>query len=134
MGFRIGSIIKWTVDAVPAAAVTLASVVPPVAEDLPASTAQTVIPPRSARPDWVAVASANGVIVYISEPNNLDELNRYREKTTRDTDGDISVTIVRREIAARLRVGMMSQNILLAMEEQVNEGYRPYIGDKAPVL
>jgi hypothetical protein len=94
---------------------TMAAYVPP---------SPSPTPPAPA--NYCAVVTKYGRIEYISDPATAAALTAYRLKTIEDNpDGTHGCTIIRKEPARLLRVGMSSSMILTALEKHAGTYARP---------
>jgi hypothetical protein len=83
-------------------------------------TAAAYVPPKPqpAPLDYVGIIhdTSTGQIEQITKPNTLQMLSELRHKLITDTDGHRSMTIVRKEVGAQVRPGMLTRSILDIME------------------
>lgn len=82
--------------------------------------------PSPAPLDFIGIVhdTGTGLIEQITEVNTLQALSDLRVKVIDSSDGHRSMTIVRKEIGAQIRPGMLTRSILDVMESNQRRGYR----------
>jgi hypothetical protein len=75
--------------------------------------------------DWIGVVTNcdEGTIEQLTDPNTQSALAHQRDKITSATDGHRNMTIVRKEVGLRLKVGWPSSMILDIISADQEAGY-----------